>query len=60
MGCRCGERASAIVDAAKAVANGDRDAFVKQTSFVLTSAIEDASAGFRQGVAAARLRLSRR
>jgi hypothetical protein len=60
MGCRCKERAAALVRSAEAAAKGDGRAVAAETTFVIKSAVEDATSALRQKAAAARSRLSGR
>jgi hypothetical protein len=60
MGCRCNERRGAITETVRALAKGDTKTAADQTTFVVKSAAEDAASAFRQTVAAAKSRLSRR
>jgi len=61
MGCRCGERANAIRDAALAIARGDSQAVAEAARFVARTSAEDLKHGAQalKIKAAARLGLKR-
>jgi hypothetical protein len=58
MGCRCNERREAIVRTVEAAATGE--AIPAELPFVVKSAAQHTANAFRQSVAAAKSRLSRR
>jgi hypothetical protein len=60
MGCRCNERADAIRDGIKAVAQGDAQGVADAAKFVVVTAAQDVTTTIRDRTVAARARLMQR
>jgi hypothetical protein len=58
MGCRCKERAAAIISTIRAVKTGDTETVKKELAFVATTAAQDATTALRSQTLAARTRLA--
>lgn len=58
MGCRCNERAAAMVRTVKAIGTGDAAEAAAQVQFITKSAVEDVATTVRSQMLAARSRLA--